>query len=144
MKIHKSLTILAPVETIFAYLDDPTHLPLIWDNLKAVTDVEVLPNGGKKFRWTYHMLGQDFEGESVTTVYEPNQMITGVSEEAIRSSFTWRFEPITVNSTDVTLEVDYDVPLPIIGKIVEAVLVSSNQDEAEKILAQLKAQVETV
>jgi hypothetical protein len=42
----------------------------------------------------------------------------------------------------VTTEVEYTVPIPLLGKLVEAFIVKQNEHEAELFLANLKARME--
>ena len=53
MKFHKEVTIKAPVEKIFQYLDSPTNLPEVWPSFYQVRDIETLPEGGHRFTYTY-------------------------------------------------------------------------------------------
>ena len=66
-KLEKTITIKAPVEKVFNYIDDSTNLPEIWPSLVEVTDVQPLPNGGHTIRWVYKMAGMRFKGTSEIT-----------------------------------------------------------------------------
>jgi hypothetical protein len=44
--------------------------------------------------------------------------------------------------TKVSLEMEYLVPLPVIGKLAEAVIIKMNEHEAEMLLVNLKARME--
>jgi hypothetical protein len=44
--------------------------------------------------------------------------------------------------TKVTFEVEYTVPIPVLGKLAEAIIVKMNDREGELILANLKARME--
>ena len=64
--LQKTITVKAPVEKVFKYIDEPTHLPEIWPSLFEVKDVESLPNGGHSFAWFYNMAGNRFKGTTKT------------------------------------------------------------------------------
>jgi len=51
------------------------------------------------------------------------------------------FQPET-GGTKVTLEVEYTVSIPVLGKLAEAIIVKMNDHEGELILANLKARME--
>ena len=46
-RIEKTITINAPVEKIFSYVEEPTNLLEYWPSMVEVKDVEPLPNGGR-------------------------------------------------------------------------------------------------
>jgi uncharacterized membrane protein len=140
-RLEKSIVINAPVEKVFAFVDEPTNLPSIWPALEAISDVERLPSGGSNSRYVYKMGGLRFEGHSVTTEYVPNQRLVTRSKGGIESTIRWVFQP-EGGGTRVTFEADYTVPIPLLGKIAEAILVRQNEQEAETILANLKARME--
>ena len=140
-KIVKSITIKAPVEKIINYLSEPTNLPEIWPSLVEAKDVQRLPDGGTKFRWVYKMAGIHLEGTSEDTEYVPNQRIVSKSKGGVESTQTWMFHP-EGDETKVTFEVEYTVPVPVLGKLAEAIIVKMNEHEGEIILANLKTRME--
>jgi len=140
-KIVKSITIKAPVKKIFDYLNESTNLPEIWPSLVEVKDVQRLPDGGTKFRWVYKMAGIHLEGTSEDTEYVPNQRIVSKSKGGVESTQTWMFQP-EGDETKVTFEVEYTVPIPVLGKLAEAIIVKMNEHEGGVILANLKIRME--
>jgi len=51
------------------------------------------------------------------------------------------FQP-EAGGTKVTFEVEYTVPIPLLGKLAEAIIVKMNDREGDLILANLKARME--
>jgi len=139
--VKKSITINAPIEKVFKYIVEPSNLPEIWPSMIEAKDIQPLPNGGNKFRWVYKMAGIRFEGNSEITEFVPNQRTVSVTKGGIESEIIWEFQP-EVGSTDVTFKGEYTVPIPLIGKLAEAFIVKLNENEAETILANLKARME--
>ena len=135
------ITINASVEKVFAYVNEPTNLPGIWPSMVEVKDVQRLPNGGTSFRWVYKMAGVRFEGTTKDTEYVPNQRVVSKSTGGIESLFTWTFQPQD-GGTKVTVEVEYTVPIPLLGKVAEVLIVKQNERELELVLANLKAKME--
>ena len=139
--VNKSITINAPIEKVFKYIVEPSNLPEIWPSMIEAKDIQPLPNGGNKFRWVYKMAGIRFEGNSEITEFVPNQRTVSVTKGGIESEIIWEFQP-EVGSTDVTFKGEYTVPIPLIGKLAEVFIVKQNENEAETILANLKARME--
>ena len=142
-KTAKSITIKAPAEEIFDYLSEPTNLPEIWPSLVEIKDVQKLPSGGNRNRWVYKMAGIRLEGtsESEDTECVPNQRLVSKTKGGVESTQTWMFQP-EADGTKVTFEVEYTVPIPVLGKLAEAIIVKMNDHEGELILANLKARME--
>ena len=140
-KLEKTITIKAPVEKVFNYIDDSTNLPEIWPSLVEVTDVQPLPNGGHTIRWVYKMAGMRFKGTSEITEYVPNQRMVSKSKVGVESTQTWTFQP-AADGTKVIFGVEYTVPIPLLGKLAEAFIVRMNDREGDLTLANLKARME--
>jgi len=140
-KVEKTITINAPVEKVFGYVEEPANLPEIWPSLVEAKDVQRLPNGGTSFRWVYKMTGVRFEGTSEDTEYVANQRVVSKTKGGIESTVTWTFQP-EAGGTKVTYEAEYTVPIPLLGKLAESFIVKQNEREAELILANLKARME--
>ena len=141
IKTVKTINIKAPVEKVFDYISEPTNLPEIWPSLVEIKDVQKLPSGGTRNRWVYKMAGILLEGTSEETEYVPNQRIVSKTKGGVESTQTWMFQP-EAGGTKVTLEVEYTVPIPVLGKLAEAIIVKMNEHEGELILANLKARME--
>jgi uncharacterized membrane protein len=140
-KVRKEITINAPVEKVFSYVDDPTNQPEIWPSLVEVTDVKPLPNGGHTDRWIYKMTGMRLKGTSEGTEHIPNKRIVVKTKGGVKSTQIWTFQP-DAGGTKVTFEVEYTVPIPLLGKLAEAIVVKINDHEGDIILANLKARME--
>ena len=140
-RIEKTITINAPVEEVFGYVEEPANVPEYWPSVIEVKDVEELPNGGTKYAWVYKMAGVRFEGTSEDTEHITNQRVVSKSKGGIESTITWTFQPED-GGTKVTFEAEYTVPIPLLGKLAEAFIVKQNEREAELLLANLKARME--
>ena len=140
-KVEKSITINAPVGKIFNYISQPTNLPEFWPSLVETSDVQELPNGGHSNRWVYKMAGIRLEGTSEDVEYVTNQRLVSKTKGGVESTQTWMFQP-EAGGTKVTFEVEYTVPIPVLGKLAEAIIVKMNEHEGELILANLKARME--
>jgi carbon monoxide dehydrogenase subunit G len=140
-KIEKSITINAPVEKVFSYIDEPTNLPEIWPSMVEVKDVQRLPNGGTSFRYKYKLAGILLEGTSEDTEYVANQRMVNKTKGGIEGTTIFMFQP-EAGGTKVTYEFEGDVPIPVLGKLAEAVIVRQTERETELMLANLKDRME--
>ena len=140
-KLEKSITINAPVEKVFGFIGKATNLPEIWPSLVELTDIKQLPNGGHSDRFVYKMAGIRLEGTGEDIEYVPNERIVTKTTGGAESIQTWLFQP-EANGTKVTFKTEYTVPVPVLGKLAEAIIVKMNDHEGELILANLKARME--
>ena len=141
-KTETTITITAPVEKIYNYIHEMASLPEIWPSLVEITDMQRLPDGGFSNRFVYKMAGIRLEGTSQGIEDVQNQRIVSRTKGAVESTQTWLFKP-EGEKTEVTFKVDYTIPIPVLGKLAEAVIVKINQHEGQAIMANLKARMET-
>jgi len=140
-KAIKSITIKSPVEKIFDYISEPTNLPEIWPSLMEIKDVQRLPDGNINNRWVYKMAGMRFEGTSEGVESVANQRIVSKTKGGVESTQTWMFQP-EGDETKVTIEIEYTIPIPLLGKLAEAIIVKMNEHEGELLLSNLKVRME--
>ena len=140
-RIVKTVTIDAPVEEVFGYVEEPANVPEYWPSVIKVRDVEQLPNGGTKYGWVYKMAGVRFEGSSEAVEYIPNQRTVTENKGGVPGTVTWTYEPEN-GGTKVTFEAQYTVNLPLLRGLAESFLVKVNEQEAETVLANVKARME--
>ena len=140
-KLVKSVTIHAPVDKVYNYMTEPTNLPEIWPSMVEIKDVQQSPDGKAKYHWKYKMAGLFFEGDTETVEVVPNQRVVTHNTGGIPSSFVWTYQPEN-GGTKLTVEVEYTVPVPVLGKLAEAAVVKINEHEADTLLANLKTRME--
>ena len=141
-KLTKSVDINAPVDSVYDFLNTPANLPGIWPSLIGVTNVQPKADGTSSFDWTYKMAGMHFHGHSTPIEVKQNQLVVMRSEEGIPNTFRWTYEP-KGTGTHLTVEVEYSLPTPIIGRIAEAVMAKMNDRELELLLANAKSTLES-
>jgi uncharacterized protein YndB with AHSA1/START domain len=140
-KIRRTAFIEATPSRIFEYLDDPNHLLEIWPSMVEVAKVEVRPDGGQSFDWTYKMGGVKFHGHSHTPEVVRDRLRLFRNEGGIPSTFRWGFEPLA-NGTQFTLDVEYEIPGSLLGRIAAPFLRRLNEREADVLVANLKERME--
>lgn len=141
-KIKKTITINAPVEKVFDYASEPTNLPEFWPSMVETKDIKKVHGSvGDTFSWVYKMAGMRFEGTSEVVESIANERRVTKSSGSIPNMFTWTYQPEQAG-TKLTLEIEYTVPVPLLGKLAEAFIVKMNEREADALLANLKARME--
>lgn len=140
-RLQKSVTIHAPIDKVFTFMNDPRHLPDIWPSMIDVKDVTPAPKGGFNFSWVYKMAGMRFEGASETIEYVTNKRTVTQSTKGIESKFTWAYDTLNDN-TKLTVDIEYTVPVPVLGKLAESVILRQNEHETELLLDNLKTRME--
>jgi uncharacterized membrane protein len=139
-KVEKSISIDAPVEKVFAYLRDPMSNLETMPSMVQISQVSG-EGVGAQFRWVYRMAGMNLEGESTVLEFVPDKRFVTQSRGGIESTWAWDFAPDNVG-TRIDLAVEYTVPVPVLGRLAEALVVRQNDRELETVLANIKARVE--
>jgi len=138
--IASSININAPVEKVFAYASDPTSLPEWMLNLSEVTDVTG-SGVGQHYHWKFRMVGIPLRGESTVSEYVPNERRVLDTKGGGTSTWTLTFAPHE-GGTTVNLNVDYTIPVPVLGKLAEKLVVKRNQRDADTWMENLKDNME--
>ncbi|MFC2059407.1 SRPBCC family protein [Chloroflexota bacterium] len=139
-KVKKSITVNAPIEKVFEYISETTNLLEIWPSLINVKDMHWTVNG-RWFRWAYKMAGLFFEGTAKDIEYKINDRIVTETEEGLRSTIMWGFEPEN-GKTKVTFIVEYQIPVPLLGRLADIIIKRINDHEGDLVMANLKVRME--
>lgn len=139
-RVQRSVLIKAPVEKVFSYLTDPKN-ELEW--LPSITDVrEVSGQGvGKKWEWSYKMFGISFKGNSEVTEQVDNEKYVYKTMGGIKSTWTFLFKKED-DGTILNLDVEYTIPIPVLGKVAEKLALSQNEKEANLAVENIKSMLE--
>jgi uncharacterized membrane protein len=141
-RMTKTIYINAPVEKVFAYMEDASNLPEIWPSMVEVNNIQAEQKGFATYDWTYKMAGVQIRGASKTLEYVPNKRIVVINEKGIESKFTWDYSPES-NGTKLSVEVEYAIPGSVLGKLAKSFIVKQNEREANTLLDNLKMRMET-
>ncbi len=139
----KSISINAPVEKVFAFVENPANIPDLWPSLLEAKNIVMMENGGYQYDWLYKMAGMKVEGSTKTVEYIKNEKIVDQTLKGVDSKFTWTFKP-EQDITHVTLGVEYTIPVPVLGRLAESVFVRQNEKEGEILLQNLKERMESL
>lgn len=135
-----------PPERVFAVLADVDQLP----KFSAMTvGVRNGPGravrAGDTFEQVVKVLGKELESEwRVVEVVEPSLLrFEGTAPGGAKATLVERLAP-DAGGTRVELDVEYDMPLGILGDAIDAVyLHGKNEEQAEEILGKLKERCES-
>ena len=136
--IGEGITVNAPIEKVFSYLSDPSNLSEFWPGLVSVADVKSLQDGGYRANWEYKMAGRLFKGTGEYTEIVPNKSLVIETTGDIRSVLTWIFSS-QAGRTRVSLVIKYKIPIPLIGKLAEAIILKMNEQELSLMMSNLRA-----
>lgn len=139
-KIEKTIWINAPVPEVFTYIANPANEPEWQINLMSIHDVTG-QGVGQHYRWDFKMAGLLLHGESTVTEFVANRRYANQSKGGAVSTWTSTFEAQN-GGTQWTLVVEYTVPIPVLGKIAEAVLVKQNEQGLELSMNSVKDRFE--
>ena len=140
-KLSRSVIINAAVDKVFAYIDDPTNAPEWNPGLIEVT--EITGSGvGQHYRWRYKMAGVPLNGETTVSEHIPNERRVIQSKGALEAHWTFTFEPHD-GGTKLGMDVEYTVPVPVLGKLAEKLVLKRNEREADMATENIKDKMES-
>lgn len=122
--LSKSVVIQAPVEHLFEYVTAPEQLPEWLPSMVEVRKVQGAGEG-QQYEWTYKMIGILLKGQTTVVEYVPNKCAVHQSIGTIKSSWTIGVEPHPEGSR-LTIFVEYEVPVPVLGRFAERIALSRN------------------
>ena len=139
--LEKDITIKAPVDTVFGFVDDPAKLATIQPSLYDVRNVSTLPNGGYRFSGLYNLAGRLCEGETETLERVVGERIVDRTTGDIESTRTWKFQGGN-GQTKLAYKAEYETPKPL-PKEEMRFFDKQSELEANLLLESLKARLES-
>ena len=138
--LNNSINISAPVEKVFAYVTDPMTSTEWLVGATEVTDVTG-SGVGQHYHWKYNMLGVSLRGETTVSEHVPNERRVTEGKGGVTSTWTFTFAPHE-GGTKLNLELDYTIPVPVLGKLAEQLVLKRNQREADMSMQNIKERLE--
>lgn len=143
--LTRSVTIDAPVGTVFEYALDVSRLWKVKD--VALTEVDIRPDGvGTSARMYTHILAPHVEGGIEYTEVVPNERIVAQVVDFLvvdEPTWTFTFKPVK-GGTKVTATGEWVVKVPVLGTRIESMMAKGHGPMLDKLLANLKTQVEAM
>ena len=134
--VKESTVINAPPDRVFAYVTEPATMSEWLAKMVEVRNV-VGTGEGQQYEWTYKYVGLLLRGQSVVVQHVPNALAVTQSIGTISSTWTFNIEPHE-EGTNLTIEVEYSVPIPVLGKIAEHVAVRLDARDLETSLSNVQ------
>ena len=140
VKVERSIAINAPVEKVFSYISDPNSG---LESMPSITDIrDITGEGvGQKWSWSYKMVGISLKGESEVIEHIPNQRLVHKSKGGIESTWTYTFNPEN-GGTRLNIVVEYTIPMPVLGKVGERMVLHRTEREADLAMTNIKERLE--
>ncbi len=142
-KINRTIDIKAPAQRVYDFLTQPSNLPSIWPNMVSVSNIVARAGGAHDFDWVYKMAGLHFKGHAKTEEAQPGKLVRMRNEGGIPSTFLWTYQGLDGSGMRLSVEIEYTIPAPVIGKIAEAIVAKINERDADTLLANLKDVMES-
>jgi carbon monoxide dehydrogenase subunit G len=97
-------------EAVIEYIADVRNRPLFLPMLKSVSDIQGDPAAaGTTWKWTWAVLGMEFEGRARCLEHEPGHRYSFQSEGGIESRWTYQAEA-EGSGAKLTVDLEYTVP----------------------------------
>lgn len=141
-RIRRNIRIAAPAMVVYEHLANPENLVAIWPGLVEVKNVKLGATGAASFDWTYKMAGMRFHGQSKRLEAEPGRRLVEHNERGIPSTFRWTFATREGGDTEASVEVEYEIPVPLLGKFAAPFIRRLNERELDTLLVNLKERLE--
>ena len=131
-----SILIHAPPEDVFAYVDDPRELPTWLPSMIEVRNV-IGTGLGQQYEYTYKMGGLQLRGTNIVIEHVPNERGLHQVIGMITALWDYSVEPHP-EGTLLNIEVEYSIPIPVLGRLAERLAVKQNAASFELALINVK------
>lgn len=139
--INRNISLSVPVETMYRYMLDPTHLPDYCPTIEAVTDVKPRAACGAEFAWSARMVGVHFQGCAEICDTRHNHQLDIIFWGGIRGNIVWSFQRLD-EGVLLEIQINYTVPAPLLRKRTEVQVMEQNARAVDAMLARLKTILE--
>ena len=131
-----SILIHAPPQDVFAYVDDPRELPTWLPSMIEVRNV-IGTGLGQQYEYTYKMGGLQLRGTNIVIEHVPNERGLHQVIGMINALWDYSVEPHP-EGTLLNIEVEYSIPIPVLGRLAERLAVKQNAASFELALINVK------
>ena len=142
--VEKSIVIEAPLDKVYARVEDNETYPDWWPNMveqkrQTPDPLEV----GSRSTYKYNMMGATINGEVILETYDPPNHLIVRTTGGAAGTFDWTFAT-EESGTRVNVVVDYNLPGSILGKIADKLVVEKrNEADLDEGLKKLKELLES-
>lgn len=138
---EQTITIAAPVETVFAFDTDPRNWPRTMSSLK---NLEIVSETDETTHMnaTYSLLGYPMNGTMELTIVEPNEHMIATFESPGMTGETHNHYSETDAGTRIVNRVDYEFGDSLLERVIEPVAVRYNRRQFRSHLEHTKERIE--
>lgn len=138
-QLSKSVVVNRPPAEVIEYIADVDNHPAFIGPLKSVADLKGDPRKpGSSWTWSFILAGVELSGAAETVQYEPASIFSFRTTSGVRSTFVYRVKPAD-GGTRLNLDVEYDLPENILGRVERPVLERLNDADGQRAVENLKA-----
>lgn len=148
-RLSLSREIYCPVDEVFAYHTDLERSPQHWTNVIACAREDGgrgAPEPGTRYAWRYRMYGVEFTGAATVREVETGRRFVFEAGGGLRGTVVCTYTALTPRRTRVDVEVEYDVPMGLVGRAVDRFLVEhrnavDGERSMDRLVERLEAEV---
>ncbi|MBW2381323.1 MAG: SRPBCC family protein [Deltaproteobacteria bacterium] len=136
-----SIVIKAPVSEVFTYVNDLTTMADWLTGLVEVRNV-IGAGEGQQCEWTFKLIGIQLRGQAVVVDCVENKRCTHQSIGMFSATWKQIVEPHE-DGTKLIIEVEYTLPLSVLGKLAEPLTVRRMARDLDSSLLNIKEALES-
>lgn len=140
-KYEGSIQINASPKKVWDYLTVTEKTPEWIPNLAEVKNIKGA-GVGKTWDWAFSMAGIPLKGKTEVVEQEPEKKEVAKIKGGIECTWTTTLDKVE-KGTKVHMAIEYKIPVPVVGKIAEKVLVKMNKNSFDAMLQNVKELIET-
>ena len=141
IETSEAIVIDAPVERVFAFMDDPENHLTVTPSLASVENVERLETGEKRLEHTFRMAGISLDGELEEVERTENERMLFAMRGQLSGEVELTFEAVD-GGTRLTYTGRYDLPGSVLGRVARPFARRYNERELSTTLADVNTHVE--
>ena len=122
-KLEHSIVIEAPIKEVFTYASDYQKWNEWFEGVSPfIPTTEITRGNGAKYKYKAKFLGATTTLETEIHDFVENVGWRGAAVKGMEHETYWNFEEIGSNTTKFTYGLEYKLPIPIIGFILDSIL----------------------